>query len=363
MTIAASAKPTLRIVRGACPHDCPDTCATLTEVDETTGRAVRFYADPDHPITQGWLCAKVRPYLERVYSPDRLLYPLRRVGPKGSDQWERISWDEAIAEIAGRWKRILAEDGGAAILPYSYSGTLGLLQLGVCNARLWNRMGASGLERSICGAAGEAAGQAAYGARWAAGPGDGLHHRLIIIGGPPPASTHPHFLPLLREAQRKGTYVVVLDPRRTLTARSADEHIQPRPATDGALALGLIHVLFRDGLADETWLAAHSVGWTELRERAAAYPPERVSAITGVTPAAIEALARRYGGTKPALLKFSDGVQRHGNGGQTAHAIACLPAIVGQIGLRGGGLFYSASDYVRWDAEAVGHASECPPTP
>src|SRR5262249_7210105 len=173
----------------------------------------------------------------------------------------------------------------------------------------------------------------------------------------------PHFLPLLREAQRKGSHVVVIDPRRTITARSADEHIQPHPATDGALALGLMHILFRDGLADEAWLAANTVGWRELRERVAEYPSARVSALTGVPVQVIESLARRYGGTKPALLKFSDGVQRHGNGGQTAHAIACLPAIVGQIGLRGGGLFYSASDYVHWDAEAVGHASECPPTP
>src|SRR5512138_2212596 len=153
MTTAETARPALRVVRGACPHDCPDTCATLTEVDEASGRAVRFYADAAHPITQGWLCAKVRPYLERVYSPDRLQYPLRRVGAKGEGRFERISWEEAIGEIATRWRAILAESGGAAILPYSYSGTLGLLQLGVCNARLWNRLGASGLERSICGAA------------------------------------------------------------------------------------------------------------------------------------------------------------------------------------------------------------------
>src|SRR5262249_27064844 len=153
------------------------------------------------------LCAKVRPYLERVYSPDRLLYPLRRSGPKGNDEWERISWDEAIATIAARWRRIVADDGGAAILPYSYSGTPGLLQLGVCHHRLWNRMAASGLKRSICGAAAEAVVQATYGARWAPEPADVLHSRLIIIWGHNPASTHPHFLPLLREAQRKGSHV------------------------------------------------------------------------------------------------------------------------------------------------------------
>ncbi len=349
------------LVRGACPHDCPDTCATLTEVRD--GRAVSFTADPDHPITQGWLCAKVRPYLDRVYSPDRLRHPLRRVGPKGSDQWQRISWDDAIGEIATRWQAIIAEHGGATILPYSYSGTLGLLQLGVCNHRLWNRLGASGLERAICGAAAEAAVQATYGARLAPDPADLLHSRLIILWGHNPASTGPHLMPLLRAAQRNGAYLVVIDPRRTLTARSADEHIQPWPATDAALALGLMHILFRDGLHDEAWLAANTVGWHDLRARAAAYPPERVAALTGVPAATIEALAHRYGTTKPALLKFADGVQRHGNGGQTARALACLPAVTGQIGVLGGGLAYSTSDYVRWDLPALGHASECPPTP
>ncbi|HLV98027.1 MAG TPA: molybdopterin oxidoreductase family protein [Ktedonobacterales bacterium] len=351
----------IRLVRGACPHDCPDTCATLTEVQD--GRAVRFFAEPDHPVTQGWLCAKVRPYLERVYHPDRLTHPLRRVGPKGSGGWEQISWDEAIAEITTRWKDIIASYGAAAILPYSYSGTLGLLQLGICNARLWNRMGASGLERSICGAAAEAAVEATVGARWAPDPEDVQHSRLIVLWGHNPASTGPHFMPLLRQAQKNGAYVVVIDPRRTITARSADEHIQPYPSTDGALALGIMHILFSEGLADEAWLEANTIGWRELRERAAEYPPERASAITGVPTEAIIALARRYGTTKPAMLKFADGVQRHGNGGQTVRALACLPAIVGQFGVRGGGLFYSMSGYVRWNSEAVGHVSECPPTP
>jgi anaerobic selenocysteine-containing dehydrogenase len=365
MALTSSERHGLRIVRGACPHDCPDTCATLTEVDDATGRAVRFYADKDHPITQGWLCAKVRPYLERVYSPDRLLYPMRRVGLKGEGRFARISWDEAIGEIAERWKGILVTDGGAAILPYSYSGTLGLAQLRVCNERLWNRIGASGLQRSICGAAAEEAVRVTVGARWAPDPADLVHSQLILLWGHNPASTAPHIMPILREAQRRGAYVVVIDPRRTISARSADEHLQPRPATDGALALGLMHVLFAEGLADEAWLDTHTVGWQELRARAAEYPPDRVAAITGLPAERIISLARRYGTTKPALLKFTDGVQRHGNGGQTARALACLPAVVGQLGVRGGGLFYSTSDYVAWDAEAVGHKSDpaCPPTP
>jgi anaerobic selenocysteine-containing dehydrogenase len=357
----ASSTGDLRVIRGACPHDCPDTCATITRVRD--GRAVAFEADPDHPITKGWLCAKVRPYLERVYHPDRLMYPLRRVGAKGAGNWERISWDDAIGEITARWRETVARYGGAAILPYSYSGTLGVLNAGVVDARLWNRMGASGLDRTICDASGEAAVSATYGARWAPDMRDLIHSKLIILWGSNPATTGPHMMPFLRDAQRQGAYVVVIDPRRTLTARSADEHIQPYPATDGALALGLMNVLFTEGLSDDVWLEANTVGWRDLRDRAAAYPPERVAEITGVSAKAIITLARRYGATKPALLKFSDGVQRHANGGQTARALSCLPAIVGQVGVRGGGLFYSTGGYARWDAEAVGHASECAPPP
>jgi anaerobic selenocysteine-containing dehydrogenase len=349
------------VLRGACPHDCPDTCGTLVEVRD--GRAIGFRGDPNHPITQGWLCAKVRPYLQRVYSPDRLQYPLRRVGAKGSGKWARISWNEAIGEISDRWKAIIAEHGAAAILPYSFSGTLGLLHGGVAAARLWNRIGVTGLEGSLCGAAAEAAVRLTLGALWAPDARDVRHARMIIVWGHNPASTSPHFVPFLREAQRAGAYVVVIDPRRTTTARSADEHLRPRPATDGALALGLMHVLFSEGLHDETWLREHGHGWEDLRERAVEYPPERVAEITGIPAEQIVALARRYGTTKPALLKFTDGIQRHGNGGQTCRALSCLPAVVGQIGVRGGGLYYSTSGYVRWNGEAYGHASECPPTP
>ena len=365
MTSTAQSQPTeapgTTRTRGACPHDCPDTCATITEVED--GRAVRFYADPLHPVTAGWLCAKVRPYLERVYHPDRLRYPMRRLRGKGEGEWKRIDWDEAIQEIAARWKRIIAVDGAAAILPYSYSGTLGLLQLAVTDRRLWNRMGASGLQRSICGAAAESAVNATLGDRLAPDPADVLHSKLVVIWGHNPASTGPHFMPLLREAQRNGTTVVVVDPRRTLTARSADEHIQPRPATDGALALGLIHVLFRDGLHDQAWLEANTIGWRELRDRAEYYTPERVAAISNVPADTIRLLAHRIGTTQPFMLKFADGVQRHGNGGQTVRALCCLPAVVGQIGVRGGGLSYSTSGYIHWDDEALGHASQCPPVP
>ena len=201
------------------------------------------------------------------------------------------------------------------------------------------------------------------GGRLAPDARDVRHSRLIVIWGHNPASTSPHFMPFMREAQRDGAYVVVIDPRRSTTARSADEHLRPRPATDGALALGLMHVLFAEGLHDEAWLRQHSVGWEELRERVKEYPPQRVAAITGIPAEQIVALARRYGTTKPALLKFADGIQRHGNGGQTCRALASLPAVVGQFGVRGGGLYYSTSDYVSWRGEALSHRSECPPEP
>ncbi len=356
-----TANQELKLVRGACPHDCPDTCGTITEVQD--GRAVAFYADKNHPYTQGWLCAKVRPYLDRVYHPDRLTHPLRRVGPKGSGNWEPISWDEAIDEIATRWKGLIAEYGAASILPYSFSGTLGQVQNTVTSSRFWNRLGASGLERSICGAAAETAVTMTYGSRWAPDPRDVVHSKFIIIWGHNPASTAPHFVPFLRKAQKSGTHVVVIDPRRTTTARSADEHIRPRPATDGALALGMLNVIFSEGLHDEKWLEQHTVGWRELRERAAEFPLDRVAAITGIDAQTIASLARRFATTSPAILKFADGIQRHGNGGQTVRALAALPAVAGHVGKLGGGLMYSTSGYSAWDSETVGHASECPPVP
>jgi anaerobic selenocysteine-containing dehydrogenase len=350
--------PTQR-VHGACPHDCPDTCGIITEVED--GRAINFYADPEHSVTQGWLCAKVRPYLEHVYHPERLQYPLRRTGPKGYGHWKRISWATAIAEIGERWQQIIEQYGPAAILPYSYSGTLGLVQMSVASARLWNRLGASQLERSICGAAAEYAVEATLGVRHSQPYEEVAHSRLVIIWGHNPASTAPHFMPHLKKAQRKGTQVVVIDPRHTRTARGADLHLAPLPNTDGALALGLAHVIAAESLQDEAWLKTHTVGWPHLRARLADYPPARVSAITGLPAQTIIDLARLYGATRPGLIKIADGLQRHLNGGQTVRAICALPALTGQYGTRGGGLAYSTSGYLPWDSAALNHWDECPP--
>lgn len=357
-----STKPTITI-RGACPHDCPDTCATLTEVDTTTGRAVKFSGDPDHPITQGWLCAKVRPYLERVYAPDRVLYPMRRTGPKGSGKFERISWDDALAEIGSKWKSIIAEDGAAAILPYTYSGTLGIVELHVSASRFWNRLGASATVGALCEGAALHALKATVGGYLSPDPRDVLHSKLVIIWAHNPASTSPHFVPLMREAQRNGAKVIVIDPRRTITARSADQYIAIKPGTDAALAFAMMHVIFRDGLHAEEWLEANTIGWRELRDRAMTYSPERAAGITGIPADVIETLAREYVSTKPAMLKFAHAVNRHQNGGQTVRAIACLPAVAGQMPLLGGGLFFSTSGHARWDGNAVSHADDCPPRP
>ena len=346
-------------IRGACPHDCPDTCGVVTEVEN--GRAVAFYGDPDHPVTQGWLCAKVRPYLDHVYHPDRLTQPLRRAGRKGGGQWQPITWDEAIAEIAGRWQEIIGRYGAEAILPYSYSGTLGLVQMTVASTRFWNRLGASQLQRSICGAAAEAAVQATLGVRHSPAYADVAHSRLVIVWGHNPVTTAPHFMQSLRAAQRQGTQLIVIDPRRSRTAAGADWHLSPRPGTDGALALGLGHIIVREGWHNENWLDAHTVGWAQLRQRLADYPPERVAAITGLETADIARLARLYAQETPSLIKMADGINRHANGGQTVRAICTLPALTGQYGQRGGGLAYTTSGYVAWDGAATSHWEECPP--
>src|SRR6266536_1742912 len=295
----------LRVVYGACPHDCPDCCALETLVDEE-GRAVRVSGHSDHPVTRGWLCAKVNRYLERVYHPERLMYPMRREGPKGSGKFVRISWEEAIAEITGRWRDIIAQYGAQCILPYSYAGTLGLVNGAVADSRFWNRLGACHLERAICGHAAEEAVLLTIGGRLAPSPETLLHSKLIMIWGSNPASTAPHIMPFLRQAQRKGSRVIVIDPIRTLTARSADQHIQPFPGTDAALALSMMYVMVTEKLHKPEWIAAHTFGWESLLERILQFPPERAAQITGLEVDTIQDLARTYATTSPALLRVTD---------------------------------------------------------
>jgi anaerobic selenocysteine-containing dehydrogenase len=359
-----NARHDLRVVYGACPHDCPDTCALEIHVDEQ-GRAVSIHGRADHPVTRGWLCAKVNRYLERVYHPERLLYPMRRIGPKGSGQFARISWDDAINEIADRWRAIIARHGSQCILPYSFAGTLGLVQGVVTDQRFWNRLGACGLERAICGNAASAAVKLTVGGSLAPSPEALVRSKLILIWGSNPASTAPHVMPFLRQAQRNGARIIVIDPIRTLTARSADQHIQPFPGTDAALALSMIYVMVHEKLHKPDWLARHALGWEHLLERAMQFPPERAAQITGLATETIVALAREYATTSPAMLRVSDGINRHTNGGQTVRTLACLPAVTGQYGLLGGGLMYSTAGWLKWDKAAVGHKHDaaCPPVP
>lgn len=354
----------IRVVRTACPHDCPDTCAIETLVNEE-GRAVSVRGRADHPITRGWLCAKVNRYLERVYHPERLLYPLKRVGSKGSAAFKRISWDEAIAEITDRWREMIEQHGAQTILPYSYAGTLGLVQGAVTDTRFWNRLGASRLERAICGHAAEEAILLTIGGRLAPSPEMLVHSKYILIWGSNPASTAPHVMPFLRKAQHHGAKVVVIDPIRTLTARSADQHIQPFPGTDAALALSMMHVLVTEGLHDREWIAKHVQGWEQMLEHILQFPPERAAQITGLASATIVELAREYATRTPALLRVTDGINRHTNGGQTIRTLACLPAVTGQYGRLGGGLMYSTSDWVRWNKAVLSHEQDgtCPPAP
>jgi anaerobic selenocysteine-containing dehydrogenase len=337
-TQAAKTQAAKTIVRGACPHDCPDTCAMLVTVDN--GRAVAVRGDPEHPFTRGGLCVKVNDYTERVYSPERVLYPLRRIGPKGSGKFERIGWDSALDEIANRFRAIIDEHGAQAILPYSYLGTEGLLNgLNVGDA-FFNRLGASISERTFC------ASGAITGYIMTVGPTPGtdpeslVHSRYIIIWACNVISTNLHLWPIIAEARRRGAKVVVIDPMRNRTAEEADWHLPIRPGTDGALALGMINVIINENLTDNDYVEKYTVGYSELKRRAEEYPPELVSNITGIPAADIVQLAREYASAQPAAIRFGVGIERQPGGGQCVRAISCLPALVGAWRKPGGGLVF-----------------------
>jgi anaerobic selenocysteine-containing dehydrogenase len=333
MTVAT---PGLRVVRGACPHDCPDTCALLVSVQDGVVTGVK--GDPDHPFTAGALCPKVHDYEERVNSTDRILHPLRRVGPKGSGRYEQISWDAALDEIAERFTAIAAEHGSEAILPYSYLGALGAVNGLAVGDPFFHRLGATVSERTFC------ASGATTGYLMTVGPTIGIdpesfaHARYIVIWACNVMSTNIHMWKFVAEAQRNGAKVVVIDPMRTRTAKRADWHIPIRPGTDAALALGMAHVIVRDGLVDEDYVARHTVGFDDLRERLAEYPPERVAEITGVDAADIETLAREYATSRPAAIRVGVAVERHASGGQAVRAITSLPALTGAWRHVGGGI-------------------------
>ena len=330
------------VVRGACPHDCPDTCAMLVTVEN--GRAIKVAGDPEHPFTRGFLCTKVNRYVERTYHPDRLLYPMRRVGPKGAGQFERIPWDDAIGEIADRLNAIRGSaDGPQAILPYSYCGTMGVVQSSSIDRRFFHAIGASMLDRTICSMAGSVGMRMTVGANIGADPEGLPESDLVLLWGTNTLTSNPHMWPLVLEARERGAPVIAIDPIRTRTAAQCDEWIAIRPGTDAALALGMMHVLLERGLQDDDYIAAHTIGFAQLRERVKEYPPQRVSEITGIPAETIVALGERYGRARSAFIRVNYGLQRHGGGGMAVRTIACLPALTGHWRRPGGGVQLSSS--------------------
>ena len=318
------------------------------------GRAIKIEGDPTHPTTRGFLCGKVgQHYLDLVYSPRRVLTPRRRVGPKGSGQFEDISWDEAIAEIVERFRGIVAEHGAQAILPYSYSGTLGLLNEGSMDRRFFHRLGASQLERTICSEAGFTAWKYTYGASIGTDPEAFAHASLILVWGSNPATSNTHLMPFITAARKAGARLIVIDPRQTRTARLADWHLAPRPGTDAALALALMNIIIGENRHDQAWLDEYAVGFDALRERAAEWPVERAAATTGLPAEDILALAREYASTRPSVIRLNYGLQRHTNGGMMVRAVACLPAIVGAWRDVGGGALLSTSGAFNLDTAAL----------
>ncbi|MFO1326481.1 MAG: molybdopterin oxidoreductase family protein [Rubrivivax sp.] len=340
----------VRTVRGACPHDCPDTCALLVTVQG--GRVLRIAGDPDHPTTHGALCTKVSRYAERTAHPERVLQPLRRVGPKGSGRFEPIGWDEALDTAAGRLREIAARDP-QAVLPYSYAGTMGLVQGEGMAARFFHRMGASRLDRTICANAGGDALVATYGGKIGMHVEHFAESRLILIWGSNSITSNLHFWTFAQQAKRAGATLVCIDPRRTETAEKCHRHIALRPGTDGALALGLMHELAVHDWLDHDYLAHHVDGWPGLRERALQWPPERAAAVCGITPDEVRQLACDYGTTRPAAIRLNYGMQRVRGGGSATRLIALLPCLTGAWRHRAGGLLMSASHWfsgVRNDA-------------
>ena len=326
-------EPKLKTVHVTCPHDCPDACSMRVTVNTSTGKAVKVEGDPTHPITRGYLCNKVNNYLDYIYNPNRVLYPRRRVGPKGPNaKFERITWEVALQEIAQRLHAVIDQYGPEAVQPFSYSGTLGVLGFSGMGERFFNQMGAARLLRTICTAAGAAALMHTIGRAGEANIEDLPEMDLVLLWGTNLVSTGVHAMPFINEARRRGAKIVAIDPRMTRTTAFADWHVQPRPGTDAALALGMMKVIVDRGLHDEAFLRTHTVGWEKLlADKLPEYTLERVEQITGVAAADVEKLALLYGGTKKSFIRANWGIQRHDNGGSMMRAITVLPAITGAM--------------------------------
>jgi anaerobic selenocysteine-containing dehydrogenase len=349
-----------RVVHAACPHDCPDACSVLITIEN--GRATKIQGDPEHPVTRGFLCAKVAKYLDRVYSPDRVLFPMRRVKPKGpaanaehadrsvrathepsGSAFERISWDEALDVITQRFRVIISEHGSEAILPYSYGGTLGALNGASMDRRFFHRLGASQLERTICSDAGEKGLESVLGVKLGTEPEQFVHSRYIIAWASNIHGNNVHLWPFIEEARRKGAKLVVIDPYRTRTAKLADWYLPINPGTDTALALGLMQVIIKENLYDADYVSRYTLGFEELKARAQQYPPEIVAYWTGISADDIRKLAREYATVRPSVIRVNYGIQRNDGGGMAMRAVTMLPCLLGSWKELGGGLQMSTS--------------------
>src|SRR5437868_2017063 len=346
-----------KVVHAACPHDCPDACGVLITVED--GRATKIQGDPAHPVTRGFLCAKVAKYLDRVYSPDRVLYPMRRVVPKGpatelgsvgrtrasapTQAFERITWDEALDEITRRFTRTIAEFGSEAILPFSYGGTIAVLNGGSMDRRFFHRLGASQLERTICSTAGEEGLNSVTGFQAGTEPEQFARSRYIIAWGSNVHGNSIHLWPFIEEARHRGAKLVVIDPYRTRTAAVADWFLPINPGTDAALALGMMNVIITESLYDADYVSRHTIGFEELKVRAQQYTLDQVARWTGICVDDIRRLAIEYATQRPSAIRVNYGIQRSEGGGMAMRAVAMLPCLTGSWKEVGGGLQLSTS--------------------
>jgi anaerobic selenocysteine-containing dehydrogenase len=334
-----------------CPLDCPDQCGLL--VHKQDGKIVKIQGDPNHPVTKGNICNKVRNMTERIYDPKRLKYPMKRTGAKGEGKFERISWDEAIETITAKWKELIETDGPESILPYSFYGNMGRLSAEGMDRRFFHRLGASQLDRSICSSAGSEGLKYTMGGGFGIDPEDTIHSKLIIFWGINAVSTNMHQVVLAQKARKNGAKIIVIDVHKNQTGQFADWFIPILPGTDAALALGMMHILFTENMVDNDFLKKYTVGHEELRKHVVQYDPITVSGITGVPVEDIYKLARMYGQITPSFIRIGNGLQHHDNGGMCIRTIACLPALTGQWLVKGGGAIKSNSGYLALNTRSL----------
>lgn len=334
-----------------CSLDCPDQCGLL--IHKQDGKIIKVDGDPNHPITKGNICNKVRNVAERLYDEKRLQYPMKRIGAKGEGKFERISWDEAIETITSQWKKLIQTDGPERILPYSFYGNMGNLSAEGMDRRFFHRLGASQLERTICQSAGVAGYKYTMGGNLGTDPSDTIHTKLFIFWGINAVSTNMHQWAIAQKARKDGAKIIVIDVHKNQTGRMADWFIPILPGTDGALALGIMHILFAENMVDPAFLQEYTIGHAELHNHVVQYDPATISKITGVPEEDIYKLARMYGKTSPAFIRIGNGLQHHDNGGMSTRAIACLPALTGQWLIKGGGANKSNGGYLAYNDKAL----------